>query len=68
MIRLGTLRVANIFRVLSKPVESTNMIREATQNHTRTVKIDAVYRPSEVMVTVIPPKLPVHTGVLPKNS
>ncbi len=47
---------------MSKPVDNTSKIREATQNQTRTEKTRKLFKPSEVTVTVSGPQLDVRTG------
>jgi hypothetical protein len=53
-------RSANI---LSKPVDKISDIKDATQNHTRTVKTAAFVRPSAVIVMCRPPRLAAQTRV-----
>ena len=59
----GTFRVARSLRVLSKPVDSTSITKEATQNHTRTVKMAELVKPSVVMAIVKPLMLAAQTDV-----
>ena len=62
IIRVGTLSVESSFRVFSNPVERIRSVRDATQNHIRTVKTANFITPSIVTDRLMPPRLVAQTG------
>ena len=59
----GILRGTSSFNIASKPVESVNNIREATQNQTRTEKTRKLVNPSNVTINMNKPELALKTVV-----
>jgi hypothetical protein len=59
----GTLIEANSFNIASKPVESVNSVKEATQNQTRRENVRNLVKPSSVIVNVNTPKSALKTGL-----